>query len=214
MVKTDYILRMIEQASAFLAAIVFNKKVQNYDFALERITEAYNGLLYLGAGELKNFSVADIVKSNTQRGELDRTSVEVIACLMFEEADINERINGANAASLALYEKSLALFLLLCESADARKFHNNADEIAEKLESYETDGDLARKMCAHYENRGLYGKAEDMMYELMSSGLPGAKDETAAFYRRLLALSDEALENGNLPRAEVANGLAELDARG
>jgi len=42
----DYILRMIEQLAAYLWAIVFNKRAQNYDVAVEKIEEAYNGLLY------------------------------------------------------------------------------------------------------------------------------------------------------------------------
>jgi hypothetical protein len=62
MVQTDYIIRMIEQLGAFLWAIVFNKKVQNYDLALEKIEEAYNGLLHLNADELE--------KGNLPRNEI------------------------------------------------------------------------------------------------------------------------------------------------
>ena len=42
----DYILRLIEQFAAYLWAIVFNKKAQNYDLAMEKIEQAYNGLLH------------------------------------------------------------------------------------------------------------------------------------------------------------------------
>lgn len=42
---------------------------------------------------------------------------------------------------------------------------------------------------------------------------PGALDFGEAFYRRLEARGDDALFAGNLPRAEVRAGQAQLEAR-
>ena len=67
----------------------------------------------------------------------------------------------------------------------------------------------------HYERMGAFAKAEDALYALLEA----APDDTEIvdwgikFYERLRGVSDAALEAGNLPRAELDAGLAELKAR-
>jgi hypothetical protein len=67
----------------------------------------------------------------------------------------------------------------------------------------------------HYEQSGAFAKAEDALFDLLDTA-PGsgeAIDFGMAFYERLLGRTDEALVNGNLPRAELEAGLAELRRR-
>jgi hypothetical protein len=71
------------------------------------------------------------------------------------------------------------------------------------------------RLMRHYERTGEFAKAEDALFGMLDieSGNRELLDLGAAFYRRLLDLSDDALALGNLPRAEVQAGLAELDQR-
>lgn len=70
-------------------------------------------------------------------------------------------------------------------------------------------------LMRHYEQAGEFARAEDALFGVMDAGPDRIEllDFGAAFYRRLLELSDGALTAGNLPRPEVRAGLAELDAR-
>ena len=134
MAQTDYIMRIIEQFADFLWAIVLNKKAQNYDFALEKINEAYNGLLYLNADKIKNLSANEILENNTHKGSLDKNNIEIIANLLFEEADILENINGNNIVSFEYYQKSIELFIKLVNETAKTQYCENIEEINTLLE--------------------------------------------------------------------------------
>jgi hypothetical protein len=211
MVRTDYIIRMIEQLGAFLWAIVFNKKVQNYDLALEKIEEAYNGLLHLNADELKKLSANEIIKNNTYKNVLDKENIEIISNLLFEEADIIERKNGPNITSFEYYTKSIELFFALLTENETKDFHKNIDEIINKLANYEIDNWLEYEIYKYYMKRKLYGKAEDILYQLLESNYKNIKDEIKMFYKNLLKKDDSDLEEGNLPRNEIIEGIKDLE---
>jgi hypothetical protein len=68
------------------------------------------------------------------------------------------------------------------------------------------------RLMQHYERAGEFGKAEDRLYSMLESGADQAAvmDFGIAFYERLQRQSDASLDAGNLPRAELDAGLAEL----
>lgn len=69
---------------------------------------------------------------------------------------------------------------------------------------------LLRRMVAYFEARGQFARAEDALFEWVESGDPEAVAAGQLFYDRLMATHDVDLERGNLPRAEIAAGRAEL----
>jgi hypothetical protein len=73
---------------------------------------------------------------------------------------------------------------------------------------------LARLM-QHYERFGEFGRAEDALFSMLEQEPHNAAlvDFGYSFYERLLRQTDANLEVGNLPRAEVEAGLAELQQR-
>jgi hypothetical protein len=205
--KTDYIMRIIEQFAAFLWAIVFNKKAQNYDMALEKIKEAYNGLLFLDADLIKALSVDEIIESNKHNNIPDKDRIEIIANLFFEEADILERMNGKNIVSFGYYQKSIELFFILFNEKENIKYCKNIEEIIAKLENYEAGDEIILKIYEYYLKNNLYGKAEDKLYELLENDYPNIKDTINLFYENLLAKDDIDLEKGNLPRKEIIDAV-------
>ena len=210
MVQTDYIMRIIEQFAAFLWAIVFNKKAQNYDIALEKINEAYNELLHLDGNLVKNSEVNEIIQNNTFRNILDKDNIEIIANLLYEEADIVEQINGKNDSSNDCYEKSVILFCKLFEKDNIKKYSEKIDGILMKLEKYGMTDNINQIVYKYYEINGLYGKAEDALYKLLENDYPDIKTEVKLFYNRLLEKNDIELEKGNLPRNEIMEELNKL----
>ena len=129
MVQKDFIVRVIEQWAAFLWAIVFNKKIGNYDIALEKIEEAYNCLLNLKSNKIKNLSVNEIIKNNTYEKILNTDNIEIIANLLFEEADLIEQINGLNKITSDYYHKTFMLFYILKNKMNTQKHNGKIDEI-------------------------------------------------------------------------------------
>lgn len=67
----------------------------------------------------------------------------------------------------------------------------------------------------HYERTGEFAKAEDALYALLESDPenPAVVEFGRAFYQRILAKTDRALVEGNLPRSEVEDGLRNLGQR-
>jgi len=70
-------------------------------------------------------------------------------------------------------------------------------------------------LMQHYERTGDFAKAEDELFAMLDAEPDNERlvEFGCAFYRRLLAQSDTALNEANLPRAEVEEGLKELEAR-
>ena len=70
-------------------------------------------------------------------------------------------------------------------------------------------------LMRHYERTGEFAKAEDALFGMVDAGPDDIEllDFGRLLYQRLLGLGDDTLMAGNLPRAEVEAGLAELDAR-
>jgi hypothetical protein len=71
------------------------------------------------------------------------------------------------------------------------------------------------RLMQHYERTGEFAKAEDSLFamlEIQPANTP-LLELGISFYRRLESQSDAQLADGNLPRAEVAAGLADLNAR-
>ncbi len=64
-----------------------------------------------------------------------------------------------------------------------------------------------------YGRIGKYGKAEDVLYELLEEKQYSSEIVAMGidFYKNLLSRSDEELSNGNLPRDEVEEALSHLN---
>ena len=208
--NTDYIMRIIEQFAAYLWAIVFNKKAENYDLALEKINEAYNGLLFLNADIIKISSVDEIIENNKFNNIMDKDKIEIIAYLLFEEADILERMNEKNVVSFRYYQKSIELFLVLFGETGDNKYCKNIEEIILKLENYKTGNEIIMKIYEYYFRINSYGKAEDKLYELQENDYPNIENAIKEFYKILLGKDDVDLEKGNLPRKEIIEAVDKL----
>jgi len=201
----DYILKIIEQFAAYLWAIVFNKRTQNYDLAIEKIEEVYTGLLLKNGDDIKELTVVDIIKNNQNE------NIEIIANLLYEEADIIELRNGYNDLSLEYYIKSFKLFFFLINETESKIFNKNADDIINKLEYYEINSEIEFEIYKYYFKIGLFGKAEDKLYQLSEHNYPEIKKEIKQFYEILMEKEDSELENGNLPRNEIIDAIKNLD---
>jgi len=214
MIQKDYIMRMIEQLSGVLIKILFNKQTKDYVQAFFEINSAYKNLLGLDPEYIKALSEDEIVGMLTSNGSIDAEKSIIIAELLREEAEIIELENGLNNTVFDMFHKSFYLYIeaIKCNSIyKQNEYLKKIDKIVEKMKEYELPGHIQFRLFQYYEIIGCFGKAEDILYELIDSKYPNILFEGKSFYWRLLNKSDKELIAGNLPRNEVNEGLDYID---
>ena len=205
---------MIEQLSAVLMKILFNKETKNYTQALLEIDSAYENLLGFDPDHIKTMSEGEIVGMLKSNGSIDAEKSIIMAVLLREEAEIKELENGLNDNILYIFLKSFYIYVeaIIHDSRYSQKeYLEKLDKIVEKIIKYELPSQIQFKLFQYYEIIGCFGKAEDTLYELIDLKYPNILFECKSFYLRLLNKSDEELLNGNLPRNEVNEGLDHID---
>lgn len=215
MYQRDYIMRLIAQFGQALQRILKTKEAEQFDAALYEISQAGKTLLGLDMTLLRALDDRQIVEFLTTSDGLDSGRCLVIAELFLQEGEITARMGKAEE-SLRDYIKSLSLFLsALAEHEQLRSetYFSKVADLRQRLSAVSLPGHVTFNLCRHFEQRGDYAKAEDLLFALLESGYPGIAAEGRAFFTRLLAQSDAALQQGNLPRSEVLEGQADFEKR-
>jgi hypothetical protein len=156
---------------------------------------------------------------------LDLLNIEkcwLVATLLKAEGELYEEEQDEDKSYYS-YLKACNLFLEALYNQNQQKEFEKIAEIEllwRKLESYELPRRTRSMLFWYFEYTGRYNKAEDMLFDILeteSAGetecveeVEGIRARGEAFYARLLGKSDEILEAGNFPRAEIAEGLTRL----
>jgi hypothetical protein len=141
---------------------------------------------------------------------LDQDNIEITASLLFEEADILERVNGRNILSFDYYQKSIELNLKLYNETLLEKYCKYIEETIIKLDNYKTKNKIIEIIFQYHCRKMQYGKAEDKLYQLMENNFPYIKDTIMEFYKKIMENDDHILEKGNLPRKEIIEAINAL----
>lgn len=218
MIRRDYILRMIEDFIAALRRLREYKKDESWTAADDELNAEFKRVVGVDAPAAAQLSETELLAKMMQ-GEAtlflhDKTFM--LATLFMEAGDVAVA-NGRPAEGRTCYLKGLHLLL----GGLGRQGDERAPEFVPTVETFVTalqeDGIPARTqvmLMQHYESTGQFACAEDALFAIVEEEANSAViDFGTAFYGRLLNLSDDVLERGNLPRAEVEAGLAELSAR-
>lgn len=213
--ERDYILRMIHEVSQVLARVAGLRKGGDDEGALDVIEEAYVTLGGLSAMLVNGVSEDDLLGLLRTRGVLDADRCFALSDLLREEADIYED-DDQPEESFPRYLKSLRLLLELApelEGPFVDMAASRLDELLDRLASFELPPEALLRLLKHFEAVGRYDRAEDTAWELIETAPgPGSISPVRQFYERLLALPDDALAAGGLPRDEVREGLARLQS--
>lgn len=218
MMRRDYILRMIEDIVRMLARIDSLKRGQKWNEASEALDGEFTRLIGQGARGVAQLSETDLLARLMQEGPTHafHEKASILITLLKEAGDVATAENRLDDAD-EYYLKALHLSLEVIARGDAFEFPEfvpKIDILAGALQPTLPARTRAMLM-QHYERIGEFAKAEDELFALLE-GDPGNEaigELGDAFYRRLLAQSDDALVVGNLPRAEVEEGAKELAAR-
>ncbi len=221
MVERDYILRLIKQMTEALAIIFRLERGGDYLEALRVIDSTYQQLLGLDANTVASLpadALLALIRSSGAGYQGQRAVAErliVLANLLQAEGDIYQGL-GKTDVSVMRRMKALdiQLGILTTEDPASTRAADAVRTLLNHLEDYELTIRTKILLWRHFEQYGDFARSEDWMYEAMEdeSAPPDMPQRAIAFYHRLLDQSDFDLVHGNLPRAEVEAGLAQLES--
>jgi len=216
MVRRDYILRMIEQLAQILAHTRGQIAGRCFDDATAELDRAFLELTGAGAEAVAKMSETELLAKLT----LDAPTTVVrektlVVTALLQEAGQLRIAQGREADGQACWLKALNLLLALKFQDPDNEFPEfvpKIDFLRDELRDAALPLQTLAALWRYYEGIGAYARAEDSLSSLLEAEPQNAalQTEARAFYERLLRQSDSALESGNLPRAEVQAGLAEL----
>ncbi len=219
MIRRDYILRMIEEFIRALARISSLKQGQRWNEASAELDAEFKKLTGDGVQSVARLSETELLARLMQDGPTHALhgKMLVLTTLLKEAGDLavaTERMDE----SREFYLKALHLLLETLrhgEVGECPEFVPKVELLREALAAAPLPPRTLARLMQHYERIGEFAKAEDALFAMLD--LEPDNDAIAAFgiafYQRLLAQSDAVLNAANLPRAEVAEGLKELQGR-
>lgn len=205
-------MRMIEQMTEAVGQILQLRRERKQEEALLVLDELLDKRFRLSSKLIRSLSDEDLVRMMTTNGLLEADHLGAIAILVRQEAELHAEL-GREDESFVLSIKALHLFLRLSLADTETVIVNPNEQIAELLEEllpYELPVHTKKLLSTWHEAEGRYDQVENMMHELLDDRVLSAADATD-IYRRLLLQDDERLVAGGLPRAEIEQGLRELN---
>ena len=219
MIRRDYILRMIQEFAEALARIRSLKKDQRWAEAGESLDAEFERLIGDDGPTVAALSETELL-ARVVRGEPTlavRHKTLALATLLKEAGDVaaaGHRIDQSRKCYLT------ALHLLLDvlgrgEVFELPEFVPRIEEFVRALADAPLPVRSQLLLMHHYERAGELAKAEDALFAVLDaeSDRGPLLEFGMAFYRRLQSKSDAALAEGNLSRAEVEQGMKEIQAR-
>ena len=213
MLQRDYVLRLIEQFARAVASVIRLRSAGDSKAAQVELAHLSQGFLGIDAKLLLSLSDGELLSLFVGSGELDSGRAVVAQQILSEEAAIQEALG--DAALTQVYRLRGLSLLLEVLTTDLR--FRTPEYLADLTRLLEMVGDVSTpsiriRLFRYFDAIGKYAEAEDRLFELLDVGVNFGEvlPEGLAFYERLLTFSDAELARGDLPRAEVEEGMLQL----
>ena len=207
MIRSDYIMRMIEQLSQVLTQIIMGKKVKTEAEIEQQINDLIIRYTGLHHDFILNLNSQELLNLFNLGSEFDYTRCIIVAYMLYEYAKIAKRDSNKQ------YIKSLSLYLKCLDNIEdelEKIVLENIQRIIKTVSYQEMQNSTLLDLLNFFERKGLYSNAEDCLYELVDRRESNIYDIGLSFYHRLLRKSNKELKSGNLPREELYEGIEEL----
>lgn len=219
MIRRDYILRMIEEFMQALSRIRSLKQDRRWSEASGELDAELKKLIGDNAQAVARLSETELLARLMQDGPTHalREKTLVLTTLLKEAGDVAAGADRMEE-SRECYLKALHLLLDTLargEVFDCPEFVPKVELLRESLQATPLPTRTYALLMQHYERTGEFAKAEDALFAMLDAepNNDAIVEFGIAFYQRLLAQSDAVLNAANLPRAEVEEGLKELQDR-
>jgi hypothetical protein len=216
MIRRDYILRMLAEFFEVLSRIRSLRKGQKWHEAALLTDQELERLLHGDAKSIVSLSetelLARLIAGETTLAVREKTLV--LVTLLKEAGDV-AAAQSAPDEGRSYYLKGLHLLLWVLareEASDFPEFVPQVEVFLGSLGVFPLPISTQAMLMQHYERVGEFGKAEDILFSMIEAqpGSPDLLDFAVRFYERLQIQSNDALAAGNLPRAELEAGLAQV----
>lgn len=214
MFRKDYLLQMVEDMVEMVGKVFGLKQQKKYAEALWEIDDLLSKNFRLNSKLLNSLSTEDIIDMCRLGSVIEADKLQSIARLLEEEGGIYLDM-GQTDEGLTRLMKSLHLYLFAdLHGADHSmlKLPERVAELKGQTRSYRLPAKTDKLLFGYEEEQGRYAEAENALYRLLDQH-EITEEEGLAFYQRMMARSDEELEAGGLPRAEVQEGAEELQRK-
>ncbi len=222
-------MRMIRDFVNAMVLLARLKKERRPDEARQLIRKTWEDLFGLPAETIDSLSEQTLMAMVKNKTILNVDTCVMVARLYKETGDIAALDHRPDESYRNLI-KSLNVYLDIAidPSVTEETFHLQTDGMQEEVEGlinpHRDIEDLSRDLShlylpvetrrllfRYYEKYGFYGRAEDVLFDLLEhERSDDIVEDGLHFYRRLLNLQDDLLSSGNLPRSEVEDGLKHL----
>ena len=115
MVRRDYIMRMIDEFSKFLAAVVGLKNEGKFEEALDKIDDIYRGMIEADPKVLKAIEPDQLLDFLQNEKQFNNQYLKLIAELFFEEGQVYVE-SGDPISAVIVMEKAKVLINHLMEN--------------------------------------------------------------------------------------------------
>jgi Family of unknown function (DUF6483) len=210
-ISEDYLMRMINQALAALAAMVGLKTAWRYQEAEHLFYETLESLFGLRAGLLLQLDDDRLIDMMTYQGDLNLQLLVVVADLFREEGEIQQaRGNLSSARNHALRALNFYLEAILSgQAAPDADLSGKAERLIQSLLGVPLPDTTTYLLFKYYQGIGHYRAAEGALAALEAS--LGRNEyilnEYRDYYTGLLKKSDRELKNEGMDRSEIRNKL-------
>ncbi len=212
MIERDYIMRMIDMLAKVLARILFLNTARDFPRAASELAAASRNLLGIDHEILLMMADDQLIELLGNDDALAAPKCFVVGMLLEADAEL-ARAQGEPAEQLLVKSLSLLTASYQRQGGPITEAHEKTiEDLAQRLRAYELPVGVGDRLFAYFESTGQFGRAEDILFELIDRD-PAHIEAGIAFYRRLSSLDDAALERGGLPREEVNEGMQELQNR-
>ena len=219
MIRRDFILRMIEEFAQALARINSFKRDGRWSEASEILDTEFKRLIGEGAQAVARLSETELLARLLQNEPTHvlRDKTLILTALLSEAGDV-AAAQGRTEESRACYLKALHLLLDVLargEVFECPEFVPRVEVLESALKGAQLPVPTHALLMQHHERTGEFAKAEDALFAMLDAepDNDAIVEFGVAFYQRMLTQSDTALTAANLPRAEVEEGLKELESR-
>jgi|WetSurMetagenome_2_1015567.scaffolds.fasta_scaffold166267_1 hypothetical protein len=211
MIERDYIMRMITQLTQFLTRVLLHKAAFEFPLARRELDAAYKSLLGFDPEFIRQFSDEQIIAFFGKDKHIVVAKCYALGSLLKVEGEIliqsKEKEQGEGELARALH---LLLTAYTRAGNEAEQDHSaRIEELLTALRDRELAPEVRAKLMRWYELTRRFDRAENILFELVAADARW-KTEGMLMYERLLALPDDVLVAGGLPRPEVEDAMREM----
>ena len=213
-IRDDLVLRTIRQIAHVLAHLLGKRDQDAFERLLLELDAVYEGQLGMRRSLLHDLEGESLIAILSSTGTLDRDRAFLLSELLRAEAIGLATRDRPVPPELRLKALNLAL-AAADEDLDAEELPDRIVEHQEALAGADLPEPTLWRLFDHRVRRGGFAGAEDLLFEALDrfGAEPDRITRGRAFYRDLRTRTDAALGRGGLPREEIEEGAAALEAR-